>query len=45
MASSSDHSLIKMAALGRPFQLGNLYDYRNDRIIQGKLLSFLSLLT
>lgn len=26
---------IKMAALGRPFKLGNLYDYRND-LVTGK---------
>ena len=28
--------LIKMAALGRPFQLGSLYDYRTDTIVQGE---------
>lgn len=29
--NSSSVENIKMAALGRRFQLGNLYDYRNDR--------------
>lgn len=28
--------LIKLAALGRRFQLGTLYDYRTDAIILGK---------
>lgn len=31
-----DQHVTKMAALGRQFQLGGLYDYRNDTIIKGK---------
>ncbi len=27
--------LTKMNAIGRRFQLGDLYDYRNDQIIAG----------
>lgn len=33
--------VIKMAALGRRFQLGTLYDYRTDTIIPGKFQTFL----
>ena len=33
-----DENLIKMAALGRDFQLGTLYDYRSDVIVQGNCL-------
>lgn len=29
-------NIIETAALGRPFQLGMLYDCRNDVIIPGK---------
>ena len=28
--------VIVMAALGRRFKLGDLYDYRNDHIVAGK---------
>lgn len=28
-----DRYVIKMAALGRHFQVGDLYNYRNDNII------------
>lgn len=35
MASKSDRYNIKMAALGRQIQLGELYDYQNDRIVKG----------
>lgn len=31
-------NLIKMAALGRHFQLGTLYDYTTDSIIPGELI-------
>ena len=27
--------VYSMHAIGRPFQLGDLYDYRTDQIIQG----------
>ena len=30
--------VVKMAALGRRFQIGNLYDYRNDSMIAGNKL-------
>lgn len=42
-ATAEDNSLkknqhaIKMAALGRRFLLGTLYDYSNDSIVPGKL--------
>lgn len=37
MAGNIDQYNIKMAALGRQIQLGELllYDYRNDRIVKG----------
>lgn len=36
-----DKHVIKMASLGRRFQLGDLYNYRNDHILEGnKLKSF-----
>lgn len=31
----NEQELVKMAALGRDFQLGTLYDYRTDAIIPG----------
>lgn len=37
----TDDGLIKMAALGRRFQLGTLYDYRTDNIIPGEFQAFL----
>ena len=30
--------VVKMGALGRRFQIGNLYDYRNDSMIAGNKL-------
>ncbi len=33
-------NLIKTAALGRPFQLGMLYDFRNDELIAGSKTAF-----
>ena len=35
-----ERHVIKMAALGHPFQLGDLYDYPTDRILTGKEISF-----
>ena len=47
MANSNDDKyfmqndgLIKMAALGRRFHIGTLYDYRTDSIIEGKAIFF-----
>lgn len=34
---SDEESFIKMPALGRRFQLGDFYDYRNDNILSGKI--------
>lgn len=31
-----EQRVIKMAALGRRFQIGDLYDYRSDRILNSK---------
>lgn len=31
-----DGGVIKMSALGRPFEIGTLLDYRTDTIIEGK---------
>ncbi len=31
-----DRRIAKMAALGRHFEVGNLYNYRNDIVIPGK---------
>ena len=31
-----DGGVIKTSALGRPFEIGTLYDYRTDTIIEGK---------
>jgi hypothetical protein len=33
-----DRRIAKMAALGRHFEVGNLYNYRNDIVIPGKIL-------
>ncbi|XP_058873353.1 uncharacterized protein LOC117967698 [Acipenser ruthenus] len=33
--SSVENEIVEMAALGRPFQLGMLYDCRNDSLIPG----------
>lgn len=30
--------MIPMTALGRRFKLGDLYDYRHDRLLFGKIL-------
>ena len=35
---SAPHGLLEMPCLGRPFQLGTLYDCRNDRSIPGVTL-------
>jgi hypothetical protein len=32
-----ERHFTKMAAMGRRFQLGDLYDYRNDQLLTGKL--------
>ena len=32
-----DRNVISMAALGRPFQVGDFYDYPTDCIVSGKL--------
>jgi len=32
-----EDNFTKMAAMGRRFQIGDLYDYRNDHILTGKL--------
>ena len=32
-----ERHFTKMAAMGRRFQLGDLYDYRSDNILTGKL--------
>ena len=43
MASGGiEQHVIKMAALGRQFQLGGLYDYRNDTIPKGNKLNYKS---
>ena len=31
-----ENGMVKMSALGRPFQIGTLYDYRTDSIISGR---------
>jgi hypothetical protein len=31
-----ERHFTKMAAMGRRFQLGDLYDYRTDQILEGK---------
>ena len=36
-----ERHFTKMAAIGRSFQLGDLYDYRSDNILTGKLIKFL----
>ena len=38
MTEGSAHGLLEMPCLGRPFQLGTLYDCRNDRSIPGVTL-------
>lgn len=35
MADRIEKHIIKMAALGRQFHLGDLYDYCSDQIIKG----------
>ena len=35
-----ERHFTKMAAMGRRFQLGDLYDYRNDQLLTGKLELF-----
>jgi hypothetical protein len=37
MAGEIERHYVKVAALGRRIQLGNLYNYRNDHISEGKL--------
>ena len=32
-----EKNVTKMAALGRRFQIGDLYDYRSDRILPGNI--------
>ena len=32
-----ERHFTKMAAMGRRFQLGDLYDYLNDQLLTGKL--------
>jgi len=32
--------LTKIKALGRPFQIGSLYNYNEDTIIKGKYIRF-----
>ncbi len=39
----SDSETIELACLGRPFQLGMLYDCRRDRLIPGKNISKISI--
>ena len=39
MTKEIERHYIKVAALGRRFQLGDLYNHRNDRIVAGKLLA------
>ena len=41
MAGEIERHYVKVAALGRRIHLGNLYNYRNDSIIEGKLLCVL----
>lgn len=36
MAEEIERHYIKIAALGRSFQLGDLYNHRNDCIVRGK---------
>jgi hypothetical protein len=31
-----ERNVTKMVVLGGPFQLGGLYDYRNDKTLPGK---------
>ena len=38
MSEGSAHGLLEMPCLGRPFQLGMLYDCRNDNLIPGVTL-------
>ena len=38
MSESSAHGLLELPCLGRPFQLGMLYDCRNDGLIPGVTL-------
>ena len=38
MSEGSAHGLLEMPCLGRPFQLGTLYDCRNDGLIPGVTL-------
>ena len=38
MSEGSAHGLLEMPCLGRPFQLGTLYDCRNDSLIPGVTL-------
>ena len=43
MASGGiEQHVIKMATLGRQFQLGGLYDYHNDTITKGNKLNYKS---
>lgn len=36
-----DRRIAKMAALGRHFEVGNLYNYRNDIVIPGKNFDYI----
>jgi hypothetical protein len=38
ISEAMDRRIAKMAALGRHFEVGNLYNYRNDIVIPGKIL-------
>jgi hypothetical protein len=44
MAGEIERHYVKVAALGRRFHLGYLYNYRNDNIIEGKLFLRLKVL-
>jgi hypothetical protein len=37
---AEEEEVMKIAALGRRFQLGDLYNHRNDCIVSGKYFSF-----
>ena len=41
MAGEIERHYVKVAALGRRIHLGNLYNYQNDSIIEGKLMCVL----
>ncbi len=38
MSGSASASVVEMPALGRPFQLGMLYDATTDKLIRGQQL-------